>query len=142
VICVAILCGGCGSPASGVRKEYEELKGNWEVTAVVLYGNPLSAERVKEMGLRYTFDGDKVTVTHNLGRGQAYTLTIDASTTPKKMTMDPGVGGEPPIRAIYALESNKLLMCTMDENKVDAGYPTELVSTASPHTCLNTLERR
>src|SRR5262245_61076890 len=81
VICASILNVGCGSPTSGDRRDYEQLKGTRHVVATELYGKPLPAERVTKIGLRYTFDGDKLTMIHNLpGPAQTYTFAIDGST--------------------------------------------------------------
>jgi len=127
-----------GSPAPADKAEFDALKGTWQVIAIVASGKPVAADRVKQIGLQYIFDADKVTIHRPDRADQTSTFTVDGAASPKKMT----VNQAPAIRAVYALEGNKLQLCLMVDDSPNAGYPTELASKASPKTDLLTLERQ
>lgn len=147
VISTAIV--GCGprgttptesspKPAATDPKALDAFKGTWHVTAIEAAGKPVPADRIQKMGLQYVFDGGKVTIRRPDRPDDTSTVVLDASSNPKKLT----INQSPPIRAIYALDGNKLRLCLMVDENPNAGYPTELTSKASPKTDLLTLERR
>jgi uncharacterized protein (TIGR03067 family) len=114
----------------------EQLKGTWQVVGIEAAGNPIPADRVRQLNLQWIFDGDRVT-TRRPDRGEtASTFSVDAAANPKRMTI-----GTPPAPAIYALEGNKLRICLVVDEKPGAGHPTAFASKASPKTDLITLER-
>jgi uncharacterized protein (TIGR03067 family) len=144
-VCIA----GCGSPsttATGTQAKtgandsqaLAQLKGTWQVTAIVAAGKPVPSDRVQKIGLQYVFDGDKVTVRRPDRPDNNSTVTIDESASPKRMT----INQSPPIHAVYAVEGDKLQLCLMVDDNPNAGFPSELASKASPKTDLLTLERR
>jgi uncharacterized protein (TIGR03067 family) len=136
-----MLCGACGDgPTSSGSdlKEYEQLTGTWQAVAIEAGGIPVPPVRVKEINLRYVFNRAKLTIYRGDGNNKTSTFSIDGSTNPKRLT----INQSPVIRAVYAVERNKLRLCVMVDDKPNAGYPTELVSRASPQTDLLTLERR
>jgi uncharacterized protein (TIGR03067 family) len=116
----------------------ERLKGTWQVIAIEAAGKPVPADRVQKINLQYVFDGDKLTTRRPDRPDNSSTFTLDAAANPKKLT----INQSPPIRAIYAVEGNKLRLCLMVDDNPNAGYPTELASKVSPKTDLLTLERR
>ena len=123
---------------AGDAKELEQLKGTWHVIAIEAAGKPVPANRVQGLGLQYIIEGNKFT-THRPDRpDQTHTVTIDSAVSPKRLTVDQ----TPPMRAIYAVEGNRMRLCVMVDENPNAGYPTEMVSRASPNTDLLTLERR
>ena len=149
VISTAILCGGCrprgttpteGGPKTATNdpQALAPLKGTWHVTAIEAAGKPVPSDRIQKIGLQYVFDGDKVTIRRPDRPDNTSTVTLDASTNPKKMT----INQSPPVRAIYTVDGNKLRLCLMVDENPNAGYPTELASKAAPKTDLLTLERR
>jgi uncharacterized protein (TIGR03067 family) len=141
VICGAALCGGCGAGPTATRgdpKDYEQLKGTWHAIEIETGGIPVPAGRVKEINLRYIFNRDKISIHRSDGTIKTSTFAIDSSTKPKRLT----IHQSPAIRAVYAVERNKLRLCVMVDDNPNAGYPTELTSKASPKTDLLTLERR
>src|SRR5262249_14925834 len=119
-------------------KEFEDLIGAWEVIAIESAGKPVPADRVQKLGLGYIFSERKnVTISPRGGPDKTATYTVDGTTKPKKLT----INLSPPVRAIYAVEGNKLRMCIMVDEDPNAGFPTELTSKASPKTDLLTLKR-
>ncbi|MCI0640711.1 MAG: TIGR03067 domain-containing protein, partial [Gemmataceae bacterium] len=151
----AMLCGGCGtqskSPtgepkvivAKPVRpadlKDFKELLGAWEVIAIEAAGKPVPADRVQKIRLAYVFSEMKtVYITRPDRPSSVATFTVDATANPKKLT----IKLSPPVRAVYAVEGNKMRLCLMVDENPNAGFPTGLVSTATPKTDLLTLERR
>jgi uncharacterized protein (TIGR03067 family) len=148
LVAFAITCGGCGQNTTSTKsdspnlttsdpKELELLKGTWQVTSITAGGKPVAADKVQKINLSYVFAGDKVTIHRPDRPDNVSTFTIDTSVSPKKMT----INQSPNVRAIYLVEGNKLKLCVMTDEKPNAGYPTDFVSTASPTTDLLTLER-
>lgn len=153
--CVAAFWCGCrpksGTPAGGGpstaaarqtlppgAKDLEPLQGTWQVLAIEAAGKPIPADTVQKMELLYIFKGDKLTIRRRGRADTTHPVTVDLLANPKRMV----IHQEPPIRAVYAVEGNKLWLCPMvDENK-NLSYPTELASRASPKTDLLTMERR
>jgi uncharacterized protein (TIGR03067 family) len=127
-----------GTPAPGDTADYDAPKGTWHVTAILASSRPVAADRVKQIGLQYIFDGDKMTIHRPDRADQTSTYTVDGNASPKKMT----INQSPVIRAVYVLEGNKLQICLMFDDSPNAGYPTDLASKASPKTDLLSLERR
>ena len=149
VVFAAMLCGGCGpgrtmpkggSPGAAANdpQAMEQLKGTWHVIAIEAGGNPVPADRVQKIELQYVFDGDKLTVHRPDRPDKTSTITLDATSSPKKMTLHQSR----PVYALYAVDGNKLRLCLMVDENPNAGFPTELASRASPTTDLLTLERR
>ena len=148
MIFAAALCGGCGSgsatPAGGAPKAttndpklLEQLKGTWHVTSIEAAGKAVPPDRVQKINLQYVFDGDKVSLHRPDRPDNTYTFTLDASSDPKKITLNQS----PIVHGLYAVEGNKLRLCLMVDENPNAGFPTELASKASPKTDLLTLER-
>jgi len=119
-------------------QELARLKGTWDVVAIVAAGKPVPAEKVQSIKLQYIFDGDKLTVHRPDRKDNVDTFVIDVSSNPKKMRINRSLTQ----RAAYALEGNRLQMCLMVDENLNAGYPRDLVSRESPKTDLLTLERR
>ena len=145
--CAMLISLGCknksGSPAGDVQKagdpkELEQLRGTWNVIAIVAAGNPVAQDRVQKLALQYIFDANKITVHRPDRADNVGTFSVDTSTNPKRMTLNLGAPG----RAVYALDGNKLQLCMMVDDNPNAGFPAALVSTASPKADLLTLERR
>jgi uncharacterized protein (TIGR03067 family) len=137
LVFAALLCCGCGSRTTSTASELEQLKGAWQVVAIEAAGNPVPAERVRQISLQYVFDGDRITIRRPNHPDNNGTVSIDAAASPKKMT----INVNPAVRAIYAVEGGKLRVCLMVDENPNAGYPTVLASLASPKTDLLTLER-
>jgi uncharacterized protein (TIGR03067 family) len=130
---------GGGSKGNAANaQELEQLKGTWQVIAIEAAGKPVPADRVQKINLQYVFDGDQLTIRRPDRPNNRSTFTLDAGANPKKIT----INNSPPLRAVYAVEGNQLRLCLMVDENLNAGYPTELASKASPKTDLLTLERR
>jgi uncharacterized protein (TIGR03067 family) len=156
LICGAVFLGGCGSgsntsPGGGPKgvegrlnppadlKDFQDLLGAWEVTAIEAAGKPVPADLVRKVRVRYVFsENQKVTVSSPGRPDKTASFTVDATTNPKRLT----VALSPPVRAIYAVDGTKLRVCLMADESPNTGYPTALASTATPKTDLLTLERR
>ena len=137
LLLLAALLSGCGSrTTSSPSQELEQLKGTWQVVALEAGGNPVPAERVRQLNLQWVFDGDRVTIRRPDRPENASTFSVDAAANPKKMII-----GNPPARAIYAVDGNKLQICLVVDENANAGHPTAFASQASPKTDLITLER-
>ena len=118
------------------KKEIDRFQGTWKLESVEVGGEAVSQDNFKDVTL--TIEGNKFT-THRPDRpDQTHTVTIDSAVSPKRLTVDQ----TPPMRAIYAVEGNRMRLCVMVDENPNAGYPTEMVSRASPKTDLLTLERR
>lgn len=149
MLSAAILNGGCGprgstttgggsKTATNDPQALEQLRGTWHVASIEAAGKPVPVDRVQKIGLQYVFDGDKLTIRRPDRPDNTSTITLDPSANPKKMT----INQSPPVRAVYAVEGDKLQLCLMVDENPNAGYPNELASKASPKTDLLTLERR
>jgi uncharacterized protein (TIGR03067 family) len=150
VMALALLGAGCAPTAStssittGSVKviadplEYDRLKGTWHVVAIEAAGKPVRNERVQELDLRYIFEGSELTIRGSNRPDKASSFVVDSQTSPKQMT----INQRPVVRAVYSLEDKRLRLCVMVDENPNAGFPTELVSRASPKTDVLTLERR
>ena len=149
MLCSALLIGcskgsqssprGIPQPASANDPSaMEPLKGTWQVISIVAGGTPVPVERVQKLQLQYVFNGNSMTVRRPDRPDDTKTISVDGRSQPKRLTST----SNPPIRAIYAIEGNQLRLCIMVDENLNAGYPTEFASKASPTTDLVILERR
>jgi uncharacterized protein (TIGR03067 family) len=149
MIFAVILSGGCGphgstttsggpKTATNDPQALELLRGTWHVVSIEAEGKPVPGDRVQKIRLQYVFDGDTLTIRRPDRPDKTSTITLDPSANPKKIT----INQSPTIRAVYAVEGDKLKLCLMVDENPNAGYPTALASKASPKTDLLTLERR
>jgi uncharacterized protein (TIGR03067 family) len=134
---ITLGCKPKSSRSSSDPKELEQLRGTWNVIAIVAAGNPVAQDRVQKIALQYIFDGNKITVHRPDRPDNVGTFSVDTSTNPKRMTLNLGIPG----RAVYSLDGNKLQLCMMVDDNPNAGFPAALASTASPKADLLTLER-
>jgi len=160
VFVVVAFGGGCGTsvpPARPAAKattkgyvradlppDYERIQGTWHVTAVVSGGNPVPANKVADLGLRYVFEGEQVTV-HRPSLGDA-TGRFELGELPAR-------GGgparntilmltTPTVRGLYKFADGKLLMCRNVDPEAEGEYPQDMESRPRPASNLMTLERR
>lgn len=144
----ALLC-GCGkgtqsasqsTPNAPVvdQKANDELKGTWQVVAITAGGKPVPQDRVQKINLQWIFNGENLTIRRPDRPDNTSSYSLDTTTHPKKLT----INDSPPVRGVYSLDGNKLQVCMMVDESPNAGFPTALLSTASPKTDLLTLNRK
>jgi uncharacterized protein (TIGR03067 family) len=102
--------------------ELLKLKGTWSVTQAV--GN--KRELKAPPGLTYTFDGDKLTHTAPLGKGnethtRKYKVKIDTKKKPYKITMTPE-GKDKGLVGIYKIEKGVLHLAMGKGGKPPADF--------------------
>lgn len=143
----ALLAAGCGkgSPtapggpgtAPPPAAAADPLKGKWKVVGIVAAGNPVPDDRVAGLGLRYEFDGKTATSRRPDRPGNSGPYTLSAGTPPRvEMRL-----GDPPVKAVYAVEGDRLKLALMVDDRQFAEFPAAVASSAAPKVDLLTLER-
>ena len=102
------------------------LQGVWIAKSMEADGKPTPAEAGKRM--RFTFKGDKLLVTGNLNDDSAEQCSyeIDASKSPKHLTLTPPKESHQNTRVlgIYEVKGEELKLC-LRRGRSSAGRPTE-----------------
>jgi uncharacterized protein (TIGR03067 family) len=99
LICGAAFGSGCGAgsntPTGDVRatpaaalKDFRDLRGAWEVTAIEAAGKPVPADLVREIRVGYVFSEAKQVTIASPGRpDRTASFTVDATANPKRLTV-------------------------------------------------------
>jgi uncharacterized protein (TIGR03067 family) len=125
------------------KQEEKKLQGTWRVVAITAGGKKVAEERVRQINLRWEFDGPNWLVKRPDRDTRHWKFTIDPTHTPPRMTSlgQDQKGRLPPLKAIYVLKGNQLQVCMMVDEKQFGEFPAAMESTRSPTTDLITLER-
>jgi uncharacterized protein (TIGR03067 family) len=119
------------APAPPPQSDRQLLQGTWRMRQVEAGGVLL------DPGFRWIFAGDQCTLTDNLGQPLIATqFQLDATRTPKEITLRPQQGGIWP--GIYLLDGDSLTLCL---NQGGPQRPTTFTTQAGDSLFLYVLER-
>lgn len=129
---------GCTRPPAPAPDDAKFIQGNWKPTTAELAGKPMDDAILKVISLKIAGSNYEVFVGDKPDRG---TYTLDASTTPKSMTV---IGTEGPNQgktfpAIYELNGDTLRICY---DLSGAKQPAEFKSLAGTKLYLVTYQRK
>ena len=118
-----------------VPDDKTSLQGVWIAKSMEVDGKPDPAEAAKRM--RFTFKGDKLLVrgNHNDDSEEECGYEIDATMSPKHLTVTPPKESHQntPVLGIYEIKGEELKLCLRHGGSSD-GQPTEFAT--KPHSAL------
>jgi uncharacterized protein (TIGR03067 family) len=114
VVAFALGLGADAANDEPVKKELNQLKGSWTMTALQYNGKDFGTEG--KLRFRFVFQGEQVTVEGDDKVKQEYaklTLKLDPETKPRCMdlTIAAGIQKDSVIEAIYELNNDELKIC-------------------------------
>lgn len=124
---------GAHAQQDAVQEELKKFEGTWLVVGGQERGNEAD---LKELDLRFTFAGEKVTIkSTKFDRVTTLTFKLNPAKSPKEINL---LSKDEEAVGIYALDGDMLKLCT---SKDKANRPKEFVTTAENRFSLLVLKR-
>jgi uncharacterized protein (TIGR03067 family) len=137
ILFTAALLAAAGTLAGQeVRKEHEQLQGNWSFVQAEHDGHKSSPDKLK--ALKLTIGADKLILRGD--KGMEYAYKIDPAKKPKTIDVTPRDGPDKDmvLQGIYELDGDELKFCI---SKPGRDRPTEFVSKENSGLVLIVLKR-
>jgi uncharacterized protein (TIGR03067 family) len=136
---VALLLGSAAGQEGGAKKEQDRFQGTWRLVKLTSAEGPSPPEDVLAK-TRFTFKGDRLTVTQDGKQADEATFKIDPTKTPKAIDITAGQGpNKGKVSAgIYAFERDTLRICSAAPGQK---RPTEFKSDRGSRTAVLLLRR-
>jgi uncharacterized protein (TIGR03067 family) len=132
----AHLCAAGAIADQTVKKEHEQLQGNWSFVQAEHDGHKSSQDKLK--ALKLSIGADKLTLRGD--KGMEYAYKIDPAKKPKIIDVTPSDGPDKGmvLQGIYELNGDELKLCL---SKPGRDRPTEFVSKENTGLVLILLKR-
>jgi uncharacterized protein (TIGR03067 family) len=139
VLLGGLLLGSAAGQGSSAKQEQERFQGTWRLVKFDLAeGRSLPGEVLAKS--RFTFQGDRLTVTEDGKLVDEATFTLDPTRTPKTIDVTAGRGPNKGkvSQGIYAFEGDTLKLCSAAPGQK---RPTEFKTDRASRTALLVLRR-